>query len=83
MGKTSFPKPISQGRRFLRNSPQPPGAPAAGTRRARLRSRGARPAWHQPEVSGGPRHCRDRDAQPKPPCPARAPKQGRKSPGEH
>lgn len=48
MGKISFPKHISQGRRLLRNSPRQLGAPAVGMRRARLSCQGARRAQHQP-----------------------------------
>lgn len=47
MGKISFPKHISQGRRLLRNSPQQLGALAVGMRHACLCSRRARRAWHQ------------------------------------
>lgn len=48
MGKISFPKHVSQGRRLLRNSPQQLGAPAVAMHHARLRGWGARRAWHQP-----------------------------------
>lgn len=56
MGKVSFPKHASQGRRLLRTSTEHRRAPAAGMRRGSSRS----PAPAQ--ISGGPRHCKDWNA---------------------
>lgn len=81
MGNISFPKHISQGRSLLRNSPQQLGAPAAGMRRARPRSR----ELAEPGTSPGrnlrwSRRHRDRDAQPKHPSPAACAAAGEEKP---